>query len=169
MSATDEDELVTNRTTIEQVSDREIVVRRTINGPVRLVYEAWATPELFRQWWVSKSLGLSLLSCELDVRTGGTHRLVFAVEGSEVAFYGRYLDVVPESRLTWTNEEGGDAGQVTTVTFDEQGGRTLVVVHELYPSKEALDEARESGAEAGTGWLETFDQLEAFVAGRAAV
>lgn len=172
MSATGEGERTngtTSGTTIEQVSDRELVIRRTIDGPARLVYEAWATPELFRQWWVPESLRLSLLSCELDVRTGGTYRLVFSFDGSEpVAFHGRYLEATPHSRLVWTNEEGGDAGQITTVTLEEQAGKTLVVVRELYPSKEALDAARESGAEAGTAWVETFDQLEALVRGRAA-
>jgi uncharacterized protein YndB with AHSA1/START domain len=151
-----------NRTTVERKSERELVVTRTVNGPARIVFEAWTKPELLKQWWVPKSSGLSLLSCEADVRVGGRYRLVFALEGSEpMAFYGRYLEVTPCSRLVWTNEEGGDAGQVTTVTFEEQGGKTLLVLHELYPSKEALDAARASGVEAGT--LETFEQLDEFV------
>lgn len=152
-----------NRTTIERKSDRELVVTRTINGPARLVFEAWTKPELFKQWWVPKSYGLTLLSYEADVRKGGKYRLVFQHGTSEpMTFFGEYLEVTPHSRLVWTNEEAGEAGQVTTVTFEETAGKTLVTLHELHPSKEALDAARESGVEPGT--LETFEQLAAFVA-----
>ena len=149
-----------NRTTAERKSERELVVTRTINGPARIVFEAWAQPELFKQWWVPKSFGVSLLSCEMDVRVGGTYRLVFGHAASEpMAFFGRYLEVTPHSRLVWTNEEGGDAGQVTTVTFEEQAGKTLVVLHDLYPSKEALD----AGIGSTDGLPETFEQLEELV------
>ncbi|MEW5851227.1 MAG: SRPBCC family protein [Myxococcota bacterium] len=145
-----------NRTTVERKSERELVVTRTVNGPARIVFEAWTKPELFKQWWIPKSAGLTLLSCEMEVRVGGRYRLVFAHAPEPMAFYGRYLEVTPCSRLVWTNEEGGDAGQVTTVTFEEEAGKTLVVLHELHPSKEALDAAM--GAYDGMG--ETFEQLE---------
>ena len=151
-----------SRTTMERTSERELVITRTINAPARIVFEAWAKPELFRQWWVPKSFGLTLLSCELDVRTGGQYRLVFRHGDSEMAFFGRYLDVVPPSRIVWTNEEGEDAGSVTTVTFEEKGGRTLVVLHELYPSKESLEAAMASGEKSGMD--ETFDQLDELLA-----
>ena len=130
-----------NRTTVERKSDRELVVTRTFNGPARIVFEAWTKPELFKQWWVPKSMGMTLRSCELDVRVGGGYRLEFGHDASNpMAFFGRYLDVIPHSRLVWTNDEGGDNGPVTTVTFEEKGGKTLLVLHELYPSKEDLDE-----------------------------
>ena len=129
-----------NRTTVERTSERELVVTRTVNGPARLVFEAWTKPELFRQWWVPKSLGMSLLSCDMDVRVGGKYRLVFAHGDAQAAFFGTYDEVTPHSRLAWTNEEG-DEVSVTTVTFAEDGDKTLVVMHELYPSKEALDAA----------------------------
>ena len=145
-----------NRTTVERKSEREVVVRRTVNGPARLVFEAWSKAELFKRWWVPKSLGMTLLSCEMDVRVGGTYRLVFSIQGSEMAFFGTYREVVPHSRIVWTNDEAGDAGQVSTVTFEEKAGKTLVVLHELYPSKEALDAA--GGASDGMG--ETFEQLD---------
>ena len=148
-----------NRTTVERKSERELVVTRTFNGPARIVFEAWTKPELLERWWAPKSIGVSLLSCEADVRVGGTYRFVFGHGASEpMAFYGRYLEVKPHSRLVWTNEEGGDGGFVTTVTFEEKAGKTLLVVHELHPSKEALDGARASGVEAGT--LEAFEQLD---------
>ena len=103
---------------------------RTINGPARIVFEAFIKPELFKRWWVPESFGLSLLSCEADVRVGGTYRLVFSHGSSEpMAFYGRYIEVTPHSRLVWTNEEGGEGGPVTTVTFGETGGKTLLVLH----------------------------------------
>ena len=157
MDARRESELapMKNRTTVERKSERELVVTRTFNGPARLVFEAWTKPELFRQWWVPKSMGMSLLSCEMDVRVGGKYRLEF--EPDAVAFYGTYLEVTPPSRLVWTNEEGGDAGQVSTVTFEEKGDKTQVVLHELYPSKEALDAA---GTGAADAMGETFDQLD---------
>src|SRR5215203_7352865 len=153
---------LTKRTTVERKSERELVVTRTINGPARIVFEAWTKPELFKQWWVPKSFGLSLLSFDADVRVGGTYRLVFSHQGSEpMAFYGKYLEVTPHSRLVWTNEEGDDGGAVTTVTFEEKGGRTRLVLHELYPSKEALDGAIAAGSTGGMG--ETLEQLNALV------
>ena len=152
---------VKNTTTAERGSDRELVVTRTFNAPARLVFEAWTRPELFKRWWVPKSFGLSLLSCEMDVRVGGTYRLVFSHPGSQepMAFFGRYNEVMPHSRLVWTNEEAGDDGAVTTVTFEERGDRTLVVMRDLYPSKKALDDAIASGSTGG-GFSETFEQLD---------
>ena len=149
-------------TTVERKSERELVVTRTINGPARIVFEAFAKPELFRQWWVPKSFGVSLLSCEADVRAGGRYRLVFDGKPQPMEFYGRYIEVTPHSRLVWTNEEGDDDGAVTTVTFEEKGGKTLLVIRDLYPSKEALDNAIASGSTSG-GMGETLDQLDEFV------
>jgi len=146
-------------TTVERKSERELVITRTVNGPARLVFEAWTKPELFKRWWVPKSFGLSLLSCEMDVRTGGSYRLVFRHGASEpMAFHGRYVEVTPHSRLVWTNDEGDDGGAVSTVTFEERGEKTLLVMHELYPSKEALDGALASGEKSGV--RETFEQLD---------
>src|SRR5262249_48823711 len=144
-----------NRTTVERTSEREVVVTRTFNGPARIVFEAWTRPELFKQWWLPKSMGMSLRSCEMDVRAGGTYRLEFEPDG--VAFFGTYREVTPPSRLVWTNEEDGEGGSVTTVTFEEKGGKTLLVLHELYPSKEALDAA---GTGAADAMRETFEQLD---------
>jgi len=147
-----------NRTTVERASDREMVVTRTINGPARIVFEAFTKAELFQRWWVPKSLGMTLLSCELDARVGGTYRLEFDVGRPEpVAFFGTYVEVQPNSRLAWTNEEGGEAGPVTTVTFEERDGTTLVIVRETHPSKEALDAA---GTGAVDGMGEQFEQLD---------
>jgi uncharacterized protein YndB with AHSA1/START domain len=145
-----------NRTTVERKSEREIVVTRTFNGPARIVFEAWTKPELLKRWWAPKSMGLSLLSCEADVRVGGTYRFVFGHgDAKPMAFFGRYLEVAPHSRLVWTNDECAD-GAVTTVTFEEKGGKTLLVVHDLYPSKEAL----EANAGMEVGMQETFEQLD---------
>jgi len=159
MDATRETELAPtkHRTTVERRSDRELVVTRTLNGPARLVFEAWTKPELFRQWWVPKSLGVSLQSCELDARTGGTYRLVFGDDpAAQMEFFGRYIEVTPHSRIVWTNDEGGEGGAITTVTFEQQGDQTLLVIHDLYPSKEAADE----GAGSLDGMPETLDQLD---------
>jgi uncharacterized protein YndB with AHSA1/START domain len=146
--------LMKNRTTVERTSERELVVTRTFNAPARLLFEAWTKPELFKQWWVPKSMGMVLRTCEMDVRVGGGYRLVF---GENDEFFGRYIDVTPHSRLVWTNDEGGEAGPVTTVTFEEKGGKTLLVMRELYPSKEALDAA---GTGAADAMSETFAQLD---------
>jgi uncharacterized protein YndB with AHSA1/START domain len=94
----------------------------------------------------------------MDVRVGGRYRLVFGHDASNTdEFFGRYIEVTPHSRLVWTNDEGGDDGPVTTVTFEEKGGQTLLVMHELYPSEEALDAA---GTGAADAMRETFEQLD---------
>ena len=149
--------------TVERTSERELVVSRTVNGPAHLVFEAWTKPELFKQWWVPKGAGISMLSCELDVRTGGTYRLVFGTDASnQMEFFGRYIEVTPPSRIVWTNDEGDEGGAVTTVTFEEKRGQTLLTVHDLYPSKEALDAALASGSTGA--WPEQLDQLDELVA-----
>jgi uncharacterized protein YndB with AHSA1/START domain len=146
-----------NRTTVERKSERELVVTRTFNGPARIVFEAWTRPELLKRWWAPKSTGVSLLSFEADVRVGGGYRFEFGHEASKpMAFFGRYLEVTPHSRLVWTNDESDD-GAVTTVTFEEKGGKTLLVMHELYPSKQAIDAAI-AGMEGAMP--ETFAQLD---------
>ena len=151
-----------NRTTVERKSDREVVVIRTFDAPVRLVFEAWTRPELFKQWWVPRSMGMTLRSCELDVRTGGKYRLVFGDDpANPMAFFGKYLDVVPNERIVWTNEESGPDGSVTTVTFEEKNGKTTLVLRELYPTKEALDAA---GTGAQDAMIETFGQLDELLA-----
>jgi uncharacterized protein YndB with AHSA1/START domain len=146
-----------NRTTVERTSDRELVVTRTFNAPAHIVFEAWTKPALLKRWWAPQSTGVSLLSCEADVRVGGKYRFEFGHEGSKpMAFFGRYIEVIPPSRLVWTNEESDD-GAVTTVTFEEKDGKTLLVMRELYPSKDALDRAV-AGME--DGMPETFAQLD---------
>jgi uncharacterized protein YndB with AHSA1/START domain len=153
-----------NPTEAQRISERELVVKRTINGPARLVFEAWTKSDIFRRWWVPEDFPVELVACEIDARVGGKYRLVFAAQGSQAEFFGRYLEVTPGSRLVWTNEEAGGDGAVTTVTFVEQGGRTLVTVHDLYPSKAALDEAIASGS---TGAMpQQLEQLDALLATR---
>jgi uncharacterized protein YndB with AHSA1/START domain len=144
--------------TVERRSDCELVVTRTFDGPARLVFDAWTKPELFEKWWVPKSMGMTLHSLEMDARTGGSYRLSF---GEGMDFFGRYLEVTPHSRIVWTNEEGGESTSVTTVTFEESGGRTLLVMSEVYPSKEALDAA---GTGAADATHETFGQLDDLLA-----
>jgi uncharacterized protein YndB with AHSA1/START domain len=151
-----------NRTTVERKSDREVIVTRTFDAPARLVFEAWTNPELFKIWWVPRSMGMTLRSCELDVRTGGKYHLVFGDDpANPMAFFGKYLDVVPNQRIVWTNEESGADGSVTTVTFEEKNGKTTLVMSELYPTKEALDAA---GTGAQEAMNETFGQLDELLA-----
>ena len=146
---------VKNRTTVERRSDRELVVTRFFEAPPRIVWQAWTRADLFKRWWLPKSMGMALRSCEMDVRVGGGYRLEFEPDG--MAFFGTYIEVIPPSRLVWTNEEGGEAGPVTTVTFEERDGGTQLIVNELHPSKEALDAA---GTGAADATVETFGQLD---------
>ncbi len=149
------------QTTIERPSERELVVKRLFDAPPQIVFRAWSRAELFRRWWVPESFGLTLVSCELDVRTGGKYRLEFEVGGNTMAFYGKYLEVVPDQRIVWTNDESEEEGAVTTVTFEGQGEETLLTFHELYPSKEAVDEALAGSA---AGLPEQFAQLDRILA-----
>jgi uncharacterized protein YndB with AHSA1/START domain len=152
-----------HRTTVQKKSEREVVVTRTFDAPARLVFDAWSKPEFFKKWWVPRSMDMTLRSCEMDVRTGGKYRLVFGDDpANPMAFFGEYLDVVPDKRIVWTNEESGDAGSVTTVTFEERDGKTLLVLSELYSTKEALDAA---GTGAQEMMNETFGQLDELLAG----
>ena len=150
-----------NETRVERKSEREIVITRTFNASARIVFEAWTKAELMRRWWVPKSSGLTLLSCEMDVRTGGTYRFVFEHVPEPMAFFGRYLEVSPHSRLVWTNDESGDAGQLSTLTLEDHGDTTRIVLHELYPSAEAFEAAKGSY----DGMPESFGQLDALLAG----
>ncbi len=152
---------MSNRTNVERKSERELVVTRSFDAPPHIVFEAWSRPELFQRWWAPKSLGVPLLSCELDVRTGGGYRLEFGHDASQTwAFYGKYIEVVPDARIVWTNEEE-ENGAVTTVTFEERDGATLLTFHEIYPTKEALEEAIAGSAQ---GLSEQFEQLDALLA-----
>ncbi|MGV3614324.1 MAG: SRPBCC family protein [Fimbriimonas sp.] len=148
------EEIEATRTQVERKSERELVVTHTVNAPARLVFEAWTNAELFRRWWVPKSYGLNLVSCEMDVRVGGQYRLAFLHEGSTMEFFGTYVEVTPPSRLVWTNDEG-DAGQtITTVTFNEADGKTQIVVHDLYPSAEAIDSGSTGALPESLGQLD---------------
>jgi uncharacterized protein YndB with AHSA1/START domain len=151
-------------TTVERQSERELVVTRTFNGPAHILFDAWTKPKLLKRWWVPKSCGASFLSCEADVRTGGTYHFVFSHPSAEqpMSFFGRYVEVIPGSRLVWSNDEGDEDGPVTTVTFEERDGETLVVIHELYPSKEVLDAAMAVGSISWSG--EQFEQLDQLLA-----
>jgi uncharacterized protein YndB with AHSA1/START domain len=152
-----------NRTTVERKSERELVLTRTFDGLAPIVFEAWTKPELLKRWWAPTSFGVSFVFCEADVRAGGSYRSVFGHPASEqpMEFFGRYIEVTPHSRLVWTNDEAGEGGAVTTVTFEERDGETLVAMHDLYPSKEALDGAIASGMQGG--FSETFEQLDALL------
>ena len=156
----------TNRTSMELKSDRELVIARTFNGPARIVFDAWTRPELVKRWWAPRSRGVSLVSCDAEVRAGGAYRYVLRLEsGDEIGFSGRYTEVTPHSRLVYTQifEPMRDAGAViVTITFEEQGGKTRLVAHEMYPSREAREAALASGMEQGM--RETMDQLDELVA-----
>lgn len=107
----------------------------------------------------------ALVACTMDVRTGGTYRLEFGTGGAEtMAFHGKYSDVVPGQRIVWTNDEGED-GAVTTITFADKDGQTLLTFHEVYPSTQALEEALEGPAAALPEQLDQLDALLVSLAG----
>ena len=149
-----------NSTTTERVSDRELVVTRSFAAPPRILFQAWTQPVLMLRWWAPKSFGITFISCEMDARTGGTYRFVFGHPASEqpMAFFGRYIEVVPDARIVWTNEESGADGSVTTLTFEARGGGTLLVLRDLYPSKKALDAALASDSTGA--FAEQFEALD---------
>ena len=162
MDATRSETVVTNDTEADRRSERELVFTRVFDGPARIVFDAWTKPDLLMRWWAPKSFGITFLSCEADVRPGGTYKFVFGHPQSNepMAFVGRYIEVEPHSRLVWTNEESDD-GAVTTVTFEERDGKTHLTLRDLYPSKEALDEALASGSVSA--YPEQFDELDALL------
>jgi uncharacterized protein YndB with AHSA1/START domain len=147
-----------NPTQIERKSDRELVVTRVFDAPPETVFRAWADADLFRRWWVPKGAPMTLVSCEMDVRTGGKYRLEFGFGDDTMAFYGKYLEVIADERIVWTNDEG-EEGAVTTVTFEAHGGKTLLTFHEIYPSKEALEEAIQGSAAGLPQQLDQLDEL----------
>ncbi|MFD1189240.1 SRPBCC domain-containing protein [Phenylobacterium conjunctum] len=149
-------------TTVSRKGDREVVVSRLFDAPVQAVFDAWANPELFRQWWAPKSMGAVITACEIDARTGGGYRITFGEGADAMTFFGRYLEVTPPLRLVWTNEEGED-GPVTTVTFEADGERALLTMSEAYPGPVPEDALAGQQAMAG----EQLGQLEALLAKRA--
>lgn len=152
-----------HETRVERRSPCELVMIRRFAAPANVVFQAWADPALFRQWWVPRSYGMTLVSCEMDVRVGGTYRLEIghASHDQPMAFFGTYLEVEPGTRIVWTNEESPD-GAVTTVSFVEREGHTEVTVSNLFPSAQALEQELSSGACEGT--TESLAQLEEFLA-----
>ena len=153
------------RTSVERKGDRELVATRTFDAPPSMVFRAWSEAELFRRWWMPKSVaGVSLVGCDMDVRTGGKYRLEFAAGSETMAFYGKYLEVVPDERIVWTNDEG-EEGAITTVTFEDRAGKTFLTFHEAYPSAEALEEAMQGSA---AGLPEQLEQLDELLAGMGA-
>lgn len=145
------------RTAIRRKDDRELVVTRTFDATRELVFRAWSEAELFRKWWMPKDAPAKLVGCDMDVRTGGKYRLEFSMGDQTMAFFGKYLEVVPNEKIVWTNDEGEEDGAVTTVTFADQGGRTVLTFHEVYPTRQALDEAMQGAA---AGLPTQLDQLE---------
>ena len=148
-----------NATSVERKGDRELVVTRTFDAPPRIVFKVWSDPDLFRMWWVPKGAPMTLQECDMDVRTGGKYRLKFEAGGQTMEFFGKYLDVVPDQRIVWTNDEGDEEGAVTTVTFEDRGGKTFLTFHELYPTAEALEEAMQGSAAGLPTQLDQLDEL----------
>lgn len=147
------------RTAMDRRGDRELVVTRTFDAPRHLVFRAWSEADLFRKWWMPKDAPATLVGCEMDVRTGGKYRLEFRMGDQTRAFFGKYMEVVPNEKIVWTNDEGEEEGAVTTVTFADHGGQTLLTFHDIYPSKDALDEAMQGAAAGLPTQLDQLDEM----------
>jgi uncharacterized protein YndB with AHSA1/START domain len=140
-----------------------LVVTRTFNAPAHIVFDAWTKPELLKRWWAPKSFGVSLFECESDLRVGGTYRFAFGRDPrNPEVFSGRYVEVNSPSRLVLTQVYERMSDAVVTATFEESQGGTRLTLHQLFPSKEALEGALASGMEPGM--RVTLDQLDALVA-----
>lgn len=151
-------------TTAEHTSDCDYVVTRAFSAPLHKVFAAWSEAALFQRWWVPKSFGLTLLSCEMDARMGGKYCLTFRhpESGEPLPFHGTYVAVSAPCLLSWSNDEEGGAAQITTVKFAESAGGTSVTMQERYPSKDALDEAIATGTVCSMD--EPFAQLDELLA-----
>lgn len=158
MAGKDDSAAMNVRTAVKRKSDRELTVRRTFDAPPRIVFQAWSKPELFQRWWIPKSMGMTVVACEMDVRTGGTYRLEIRHPDfpQPMPFFGKYLEVIPDARIVWTNEES-EGGAVTTVTLEEKDGKTELTLTERYPTREALEEALQGSA---TALPEQFAELD---------
>lgn len=128
-------------TAVERISDTALVITRVFHAPVARVFEAWTRPDLFKLWWAPQSMGVPLLDVKMDLRVGGRYSVTFGHDASEaMTFFGDYVEVEPNARLVWTNDESGET-TLTTVTFQPDPKGTRVVLTESYPSKAAFDEA----------------------------
>ncbi len=153
-----------HRMSLERTSDTTLVITRTLRAPPAIVFEAWTNPDYVRRWWAPLSRGVTLTECDADLRPGGEYRYVLTRGKERFAFYGKYLEITPPSRLVYTQifEPFPDAEARITVSFEADGGYTRLVSREVYPSKVALDGALHSGMEDGA--RETFQQLDELVA-----
>jgi len=155
--------MVSKGTATTAPADREIVITRLLNAPRELVFKAWTDRELIRQWWGPR--GFTTTTHEMDVRPGGVWR--FIMHGPDGTDYDNrivYVEIVEPERLVYNH--GGDDGAVqfrATVTFVEQGGKTALTMHSLFPSAEERDRVvREY--HAIEGGKQTLDRLEEYLA-----
>jgi len=140
--------------------EREVTVTRLFDAPRPLVFSMWTDAKHVAAWWGPHTFDNPKV--EVDPRPGGKILIhMRRPDGGVHPMGGVYDEVTPHSRIVWTNEEGGENGSVTTVTFEEKDGQTLLVMSELYPSKEAFDAAGTGAAEATH---ETFGQLDDLLA-----
>jgi len=140
-------------------TDEQILITREFEAPKDLVYRAWTEPGLVGRWWGGERGEVTIV--EVDLRVGGTWRCVMVTDdGSEVAFYGEYREVVPDERIVSTEVYEGvpEAEALNTVTFAETDGRTILTVLVEHASKEARDAHIASGMEVGV--REGMDLLE---------
>ena len=151
------------KATVTVQGDRQILITREFDAPRHLVWKAWTTPELIRQWWTANRGEATV--CEMDLRVGGKWRYVMVTHegGHEVGFHGECLEVVENERLVSTEAFEGipdaDAHAATnTLTLTEVDGRTRMEILVEHPTREGRDMHINSGMEHGL--LDALDLLE---------
>jgi uncharacterized protein YndB with AHSA1/START domain len=151
--------------TVSLPTDEQILITREFDAPPHLVYKAWTTPELVRQWWAGRRGAMT--SVDIDLRVGGTWRYVMIAHGEyEVAFHGEYREIVPNERIVTTEVYEGAPPQpegedvLNVITFTEVEGRTLLELLVKTPSKQVRDIIVDSGMEGGLQeQMEILDEL----------
>jgi len=145
-------------------SEQEIRLTRLFDAKRELVFEAMTKPEHVKRWWGCLGAGYSVPVCEIDLRPGGKWRFVSRHPKGEAAFNGEYKEIVPPSRLVFTEifEDFPDTVSVVTTVLSEEGGKTRFTATVRYPSLQVRDMVIASGMSRGAGI--SYDRLEDLLA-----
>jgi uncharacterized protein YndB with AHSA1/START domain len=136
-----------------------LCVRRRMPAPREVVYEAWIDPQGIREWMCPGDT----LSAEasLDVRVGGSYRIVMKGKDRDHVHTGVYQVVEPPSKLvfTWTAEED-EVPMLVTIEFLAHGNESeLILTHERLPGTDIMKHYQK-------GWGQIADKFAAYLAGR---
>ena len=144
-----------------------VVIERTFEAAVDLIWQMWTDPEHFKQWYGPK--GFTVPVADMDTRVGGKRLICMASPDGSMTMWtiGEYREIVPNERLVYTESPADENGNVispsamgmpdgypmtteVTVLLEDLGGRTKMVMTHAGVSAD-------SGA--GGGWEQAFDKL----------